>query len=39
MSENEIRKKLQNGENETLECKRAKYEVPNLVNSLIVAYL
>ena len=28
MSENEIRKKLQNGENVTLECKRAKTEVP-----------
>lgn len=39
MSENEIRKIIQNGENVALECKRAKFEVLKLVNSLIVVYL
>lgn len=39
MNENEIKEKLQNGECVTLECKRAKSEVPKLVNSLIVVCL
>lgn len=39
MNENEIKEILLNGENVTLECKRAKSEVSKLVNSLIIAYL
>lgn len=39
MTENEIKELLLNGENVNLECKRAKSEVPKLVNSLIVACL
>lgn len=39
MNENEIKGLLLNGECVTMECKRAKSEVPKLVNSLVVAYL
>lgn len=39
MNENDIKKILLNGECVIMECKRAKSEVPKLVNSLIVAYL
>ena len=39
MNEKVIKELLSNGENVTLECKRAKSEVSKLVNSLIVVYL
>lgn len=39
MTENDIKEMLLKGKRVTLECKRAKSEVPKLVNSLIVAYL
>lgn len=39
MNENEIKKILLISECVTVECKRAKSEVPKLVNSLIVVYL
>ena len=39
MKEDEIKEIMQTGKCMTLECKRAKSEVPKLVNSLIMAYL
>lgn len=39
MNENGIKELMLKGECVTLECKRAKSEVPKSVNSLIVVYL